>query len=345
VPDPAPARKPSRRGLYLPFVVLAGGIIVWSGVWIYARGQAAQQMDKAVTALQGAGYQIAWKDRHIGGYPFRLDVTLTEPVVREPSGWGLQAPRVETEANMLAPGHWMIAWPDGVTFVRPQGGPVTVTGKRIRAGFFDLSKTPPSFDFEAVDAAFQPQPGAQPYFLQAAARVEFHLRAGPDDQGGVFLTVEGGKARPGGVFARMAGDKPVAIVWNATLSKMSAFHGADWADAVRRWSDAGGQMSLRQAGVTAGDVVAGANGGTLSVGADGRARGVLDLTLRQAPRGLAALGEAGALPQDAAKEAAAVIQARQGSGQESHAALTFQAGRTTLGPVAIGPAPKVYDAK
>ena len=30
---------------------------------------------------------------------------------------------------------------------------------------------------------------------------------------------------------------------------------------------------------------------------------------------------------------------------EARAALVFQAGRTTLGPVALGPAPKVYEAR
>ena len=34
--------------------------------------------------------------------------------------------------------------------------------------------------------------------------------------------------------------------------------------------------------------------------------------------------------------------ARQGNDDVARANVTFQAGQTTLGPVAIGPAPKVY---
>ena len=74
-------------------------------------------------------------------------------------------------------------------------------------------------------------------------------------------------------------------------------------------------------------------------------RGELDLTLRQAPKALGALGDIAALPKETARQAAAVAQARQGLDQQSHAALVFQAGRTTLGPVALGPSIKVYEAR
>jgi hypothetical protein len=302
-------------------------------------------MDAAVAELSRAGYQIGWQGREIGGYPFRMDVTLTGAEIREPSGWVLRAPTLEAEAYMHALGHWLIAAPDGVTFVRPEAGGVTVAGKLIRASVSGFDKRPPSFDFEGVDLTFQPQPGAQPFFLSAADRVEFHLRAGPDDQGGVFLTVQNGKARLAGLFARIAGGKPISMVWNSTLSKMSAFDGGSWPAAVRHWVEAGGEMSVREAGVTAGDALIGANGGTLSVGSDGRLRGVLPVSLRQAPRALGAMGASGVLPPETAQAAASIAEARQGADQEARATLTFQAGRTTLGPVDIGPSPKVYETR
>jgi hypothetical protein len=345
VPDPAPARKPRRLGLYIPFALLLILIVGWSGLWIWARREAQARMDAAVADLARAGYQIAWKTREIGGYPFRMDITLTDAVIREPSGWALQAPVLEGEAYMHALGHWLLAAPSGLTFVRPESGPVAVTGKRIRAAIFDLSKQPASLDFEGDDVVFRPQAGAQPFALSTAAKIEFHLRAGPDDQGGVFLRVDNGKARLSGLIGRIAGDKPISIVWNATLSKMSAFTGDTWASAVRHWTDAGGQMSVREAGITAGEALIGSNSGTLTVGSDGRLRGVLQVTLRQAPRALEVMGQTGAISQEAAGAASAVAQAREGQDEQAHATLDFQAGRTTLGPVSLGPAPKVYEAR
>lgn len=343
LPDPSPARKPRRLGLWLPFAALGLLIAGWSGAWIWARDQVARRMDAAVAAWDQAGYRVTWKDRQIGGYPFRMDVTLTDVSAREPSGWGLETPRLEGEAYMHALTHWMIAAPVGLSFVRPVGGPVAVSGQLLHASLTHLSARPPSFSFEGVKLAFSPQPGAQPFALASAERVEFHLRAGPDDEGGVFTHLDGGRAAASGLFARVAGPKPVSMVWNATLSKISAFQGRDWADAVRRWSAAGGRMTVREAGVTAGDAVAGARGGTLGVGADGRLSGALDITVRQGSRALDALSAEGVVDPTAAQSATAVVQARQGTGDAAQATLDFQAGRITLGPVALGPAPKVYD--
>ncbi|MFL5296699.1 MAG: DUF2125 domain-containing protein [Phenylobacterium sp.] len=345
LPDPSAPRKPGRLGLYLPFGLLLAAIALWSAFWVYARGELARRLDTATADLATAGYQVAWKDREIRGYPFRMDVTLTDVRAREPSGWGLTAPRLEAEANAYDLGHWLVAAPAGLTFIRPVGGPVAVSGRLVRASLSHLASRPPSFSFEGVDLAFQPAPGAQPFALTAAGRVEFHLRAGPDDEGGVFLSVEGGRARLSGLFARLAGARPIAITWNSTLSKMSAFAGRDWPDAVRRWTDAGGRMTVRNAGVTAGDALVSADSGALGVGHDGRLTGVLNLSLRQAPRALSAMGETGVIAPDAAQSAADVARAREGPGAAARAALTFQAGRTTFGPIAVGPAPKVYDPR
>jgi hypothetical protein len=72
---------------------------------------------------------------------------------------------------------------------------------------------------------------------------------------------------------------------------------------------------------------------------------VLDVSLRQAPRALDAMGAEGVIAPEAAEAAAAVAQARQGPGGVAQATLHVQAGRTTLGPVALGPAPKIYDPR
>lgn len=345
VHDQSPAGKHSRLGLYIPLGLLLAAIAAWSGYWVWAKGAATARMDEAVARLGEAGYRIAWEDRTIGGYPFRFNVTLTGVAIREPAGWGLQSPRLEGEAKAFAPGSWIVAAPQGLTFVRPEGGPVRVSGKMIRASLTHLGRRPPNFSFEAVRPAFQPQPGARPFALNFAERVELHLRAGPDDEGGVFLKVEGGIPRPGSVLA-LAGDaQPVALSWNSTLSKMSAFDGPSWSEAVRNWTASGGAMTVRDAGITAGQARLGVKGGRVSAGSDGRAVGALDLTLSQTSNVLTAMGQAGLIPQETAEAAAVVARARQGPGGEMNAALTFQAGRTTLGPVAIAAAPKIYDVR
>jgi hypothetical protein len=347
VPDPSSPRKPSRVRLYVAFGLFAAFVVAWTAGWVWARGEASRRMDAGVAALRQAGYEVAWKDRAIGGYPFRLNVTLTEAHVRDRSGWALDAPKLEGQAFLHAPTTWIIAAPDGLTFTRPIGGPVAVTGKLIRASLSHFQNVPPNVSFEGVGLAFQPTAGAQPFSLQGAERVEFHLRQAPSevgDEAGVWLSVKNGKGQLSGLLGRIAGDKPISIEWDGRLSKASALRGADWPSAVRAWSLAGGRMDVKRGGLTAGDALIGVNSGSLSVGSDGRALGVLDVSLRQAPRALATLGQTGAIPQDRAQAATVVAQARA-TGDLARATINFEAGQTTLGPVAIAPAPKVYEPR
>jgi hypothetical protein len=156
--------------------------------------------------------------------------------------------------------------------------------------------------------------------------------------------VKNGKAQLSGMLGRVAGEKPVSIEWDGRISAIDAFRGPDWPDAVRNWTTAGGRMSVKRGGLTAGDALVGVNSGNLGVGSDGRLTGVLDVSLRQAPRALGVMGASGALPLDRAVAATAVAEART-SGDLARATLNFEAGQTTLGPVALAPSPKVYDRR
>lgn len=337
-------RKSARLGVILPSVLALVLIVAWTAWWLWARGETRARLEAGATALRAAGYEVAWSEVALGGYPFRLDVTLTDARIADRSGWALETPRFEAEANMFSPGHWMLAAPRGLTVVRPKGGRLEVRGKLIHASLRSLDETPPAFSFEGTELSFAPGSGAQPFALAGAARVEFHLRKGPDDEAGIFAKLEGGRATPGRFLAFAGDGKPVSIVWNSTLSKDSALRGADWASAVRAWSEAGGTIHLRDAGITAGEAGLNLKDGTLSVGRDGRLSGSLAATLRGAPKALNALSQSGLVPPGTADAAALVAAARQGAGDTAQASLYFQAGQATLGPVAIAPAPKVYEA-
>jgi hypothetical protein len=348
VPDPSPPRKPGRLTPILVLAALAAIAAGWSAVWVWMRGQIQARFDAGVADMRRAGYDVGWRERRIGGYPFRLDVTLADAHVRDRSGWALEAPRLEGEAQAYAPTTWVLAAPRGLTFVRPHGGPVQVAGASIRASLSHLANTPPNISFEGIDLTFRAGAGAQPFGLSAAKKVELHLRQAPaevGDEAGLWIAVQDGQAQLSGLLGRIAAGKPVSVEWDSRLSKASAFHGGSWAEAVRNWTGAGGRMSVRRAGLTAGEALIGADSGTLSVGSDGRLRGRLDVSLRQAPRALAAMAATGAVPQEQAAAAAAVVEARAGAGDVARAALDFQAGRTTLGPVALAPAPKVYEPR
>jgi hypothetical protein len=220
-----------------------------------------------------------------------------------------------------------------------------VNGELIRASLTHLDKHPPNLSFEGVDLTFEPAPGAQAFGLASAGRVEFHLRRAPaevGDEAGVWLSVKDGKARLPALLGRLAGDKPVSLEWDGRMTKIDALRGETWRGAVRAWTAAGGTMRVTRGGLTAGDALIGVNGGSLRAGFDGRLQGVLDLSLRQAPRALGVLADTGAVSAERAAAAVAVAEAR-GTRDLARATLNFEAGQTTLGPVALAPAPKVYE--
>src|SRR5579863_4497633 len=91
-----PRRKPRRLGLYLPWgalVVFAAG---WSLAWLWMMGQTQSRLDAGAASLRKAGWTVAWDGRHIGGYPFRLDVDFTDLRLADPSGWAMALPAVKS---------------------------------------------------------------------------------------------------------------------------------------------------------------------------------------------------------------------------------------------------------
>src|SRR4051794_29634884 len=86
-----PRKTPSRWGLYAPFAALLIAVAVWTAVWIWMRGEVFRRMDAGARALAESGYVIDWSGRSVTGYPFRLDLEIVGPRLREQSGWRLSS--------------------------------------------------------------------------------------------------------------------------------------------------------------------------------------------------------------------------------------------------------------
>src|SRR5215469_5431715 len=115
----APGGKPRRLGLYLPFALLAVVILAWSSGWLWLRGETQRRMDETANSLRAHGWRASWSAASIGGYPFRLDVDLSNLQIADPSGWSLALPSLKSEAYVFAPTRWLLATEEGLTFGRP----------------------------------------------------------------------------------------------------------------------------------------------------------------------------------------------------------------------------------
>jgi hypothetical protein len=314
LPDSPPRRKSRNLGLFLPWLLALLLIAGWSVAWVRLRGEAVTRMDAAVAQLRARGYPVSWQTRTVTGFPFRLDVTLTEPRIGEPSGWALAMPLLKSEAYIYRLDQWMLVAPSGVTVSRPDGGPVSVRARALRASLGGFGATPPRLSIEGVDVTVDTPPGGKPSMIRSAERLELHTRPGPDDQGGVLFKVEGARLRLKGLPARIAQDRPVSMTWDLVLSKMSGFRGDSWPSAVRHWRNGGGVLTVRAAELHGGDAVLTGSGGPLTVGLDGRLEGRLN----------------------------AELKAAEGDGQSFHGPVTLEGGEARIGPITLGPSPRVF---
>lgn len=312
LPDPAPGRK--RRGIAGPLILAAVVIAAWSGGWWWMRGEAVRRMDETAKVMGDKGYRLTWSERTVSGYPFRLNIDLKDAVVSEPSGWQLRAPVMKGEAYIYRLDHWVVVAPQGLTFTRPDGGAVIVQGKAMRASLADFDKHPPSIMLEGVELTFSPEAGAKPYFLSAARQLNMKIMAGPNDLGGVLLHVGGARMALEGLAARATEGGLVDMDLDLTLTKMSALSGDSWESAARGWAAKGGVIEVRRASVSGGAVKLWAKAGTLTPDANGRLSGSLDATLGDLT----------------------------GSGQALQGQVSLADGKARIGPLEVGPSPRVW---
>ena len=330
MPEPSPPPQPKRHGrfwLWAPYVVVLIALIAWSGVWLAMSLRLQGELNARARALKAQGYQASWSGMKVDGWPFRLDLTLTDPRFAEPSGWAAAAPLLKGEAEPYAPDHWIFAATQGLTLTRPGKGALTVAGRAIRASVSGLGSARPRLSFEGLDLMLSAAPGGQPAALSSADRLELHLQPGPDDQGALLIRVQGAKLDASANLARIA--PTLDLTWDSRLSHLSALRGAGWAPAVRAWTAAGGAMSVADARLKLGGLTLQGAGGSFTVGPDGRLQGSTPLTV----------GQGGGLNLGGIRIGGLNIGGLSFSGAMP---LTFEDGRARFGAFPIGAALKVY---
>ena len=337
-----PRRKPRLWVLITPFALIALALALYGAYWLVARSRLEAGLESRAAALRQAGYQASLEGLRIDGFPFRMRVAFKATRIASPSGWAVEIPGLKGEAYLHDLGHWVLVAPEGLTVTRPKGGPLAVRGEALRASVAGIGRAPWRITLEGSKLVFTPGPAALPFSFASMERITLGLRPAPDGSpdGEAGLQITGGRAAPQTVVWRLAGDKPVTVTLDSRVVKPAAFKGGSWGEAVRAWTDGGGQVQLLKAEMQGGITSLWAKSGTLSVGSDGRVSGSAPLELRQGAQGLTAL--AGAPLDETAAHSAAAVAAARDSGGTASLNLVFQAGVATLGPVQIGPSPKIY---
>jgi hypothetical protein len=271
-------RKPRRLGLYVPWAVAAVLVVGWSLAWLWLMGETERRLDAGAAGLRAAGWRVAWAGRHLGGYPFRLDVDLTGLSIADPSGWGVAAPSLKSEAYAFAADHWVFFLPGGVVVARPRDGAIDVTARVLRGSVAFQDRSPPRIALEGDDVAFTPAPGASPLWVSAARNLQAYTRPGPDDQVAAYLQIAGGTAAPANWLAKLGHGGPVSLKTDVIFSHVSAFKGPTWRAALTAWAHGGGAVDVGHVALGAGSQSFTSQSGAFAVGDDGRLVGQLGLS-------------------------------------------------------------------
>lgn len=341
MPSSAAPRKPRRLGLVAPFILLALAAAAWSGWWLHLRTKVISRMDAVVSEMKADGYTVAWSKRSVGGYPFRISMTLENVQVAEPSGYGLSAPVLEVESAAYSINPIGLAAPRGAVIRRPGDKAFAVKGRILRASVSHIDRTPPRIAVQGVDLEFGALKGAAPLSFSAMKTFEARVTPGDGDKADIFVRLDQATPANNALLARVANGAPVTIGFEGTANGASFLRGDGWGKVLRRWSAAKGSLSVTRGGIMAGDAVLSLQPSVLSVDANGQLAGDLALSLSRAPQGVMALGAVGVLPQETAAVASGLTGV-QLPGKPLEATLSFRDGQTWFGPLPLGPAPRVY---
>lgn len=332
---------------WLLWVVVAAGAI-WSGVWFAA----SAALDRAArAAFAGAGAQgILASEAGIAvrGFPNRLDLTVTAPRLADPmTGAAWEAPFAQGFALVYRPWHLIGVVPAGQRLTLPDGTALTVERGTARASLvFDLATALPLDRFVLAwdgPAVVRERAGLPPVAV-AADSLRLATRRDPS------------RALWHEIGLEVAGLAPDAAV-TAALPAGSGLPGA--IEAVRLRAFAGlsapldrfaGQtrpgltgLELREASLRWGALTVSAQG-ALAADAEGLAEGRVDIRIEPWPLALEAAVAAGLVRPELAPtwaEVARRLAETSPDPQRLDLPLTFARGRMALGPLPLGPAPRL----
>jgi len=347
----APTQRPSRAGLYAPFIIVLIALAAWTGWWFYLTRQIDAGLEAQSAALRQQGWDVRYADKRIVGWPFRANVKLTHVTIAAPSGHAISAPELNAEANAYQPTKWVVVAPEGLILTRAGKGKVAINGDAIRMSASGIDQRWPNLALELVNPIFTVHPDGEPFPIARAARIEFYSRphlagsTAPSDAIDVMFRLVDGQGRRDGPVEGVAQDGPQTTQQEATVGRADLLKVGDAAGVFSQWTQGGGTFRNLRGDLQAGDSRATLSSDVLRADADGRLVGQVALQSQKPLPALSGLLESrqGAVNRVGAAGAAAAAGAADAAEREDVAlTLVFRDGRTWLGPFPLAPAPKLF---
>lgn len=335
-----------RYRLVIGLTLLAAGL--WSGWWLFGSTSQERAWEAWFADRRADGWQAEHAGLAVRGFPNRFDTEITAPALADPrAGWAWSAPWVRLFMLSYRPNHVIAELPpeQRVSF---GGETVEVTSEALRA----------SLRLEAGTALALERLSAEIVNLRLAARSGWTAAA---PAASAHMALADPELAPPHTYdlhlsARDA-DLPVPLVRRldpsgelATRVESLLFEGRVTFDApFDRHAVEAGTLAVRALSVSAarldwGDISVSGRG-LLEIGPDGYPAGSIDITARgwkQMVSVSVASGMLDARTGDALSAALDLVALlTSGDRREIETALVFADGQMRIGPVPIGPAPRL----
>jgi hypothetical protein len=296
----APRRRPLWRLFFMPVLLLIAAA-AWSAFWFYSASQVDITADawRAQEAKSGRVYGCA--RRSVAGYPFRLEVRCdgaSVSLIAQTAGQAPTAPPITAKlgeilvvAQIYDPKLLIAEFTAPATISDRGGQPSMLANWRTaRSSVVGLPAVPQRVALVFDDPSIDRVEGSAQTPLARARHIELHGRladGSPSDRQVIetALQIEAGSVQ--GVHPLLA--QPFDADVRARLSGLKDFSPKPWPQRFRELQAAGGHVDIVQSRIQRGDAVAIA-AGALSLNAEGRLEGELQMTVAGLEQVVAALG-------------------------------------------------------
>jgi hypothetical protein len=293
----APRRRPLWRLFIMPALLLVAAA-AWSGFWFYAASEVGVRADawRAQEAKSGRVYDCG--QRTVAGFPFRLEIRCSDASVSLVSQTAAaQAPFTARLGEILVVAQiydpkLLIAEFKAPATIADRGQPpsLKVNWSQGRSSVVGLPAVPQRASIVFENPSIDRVNGPVQTPLARANHVELHGRLADGSAAAnpvieTVLQIAGGSVLE--VHPLLA--QPFDADIQTKLSGLKDFSPKPWPERFREMQAAGGHVEIERSRIQQGDLIA-VSAGTLSLNANGRIDGVLQMTVAGIEKVITALG-------------------------------------------------------
>lgn len=312
---------------------------VWSGYWFVGKSAVEEATQSFIATARDEGIVIEDKGRTIAGFPNRFDLTIASPVLSDPrSGWSWQADFLQVFSLSYKPWHLIAAFAPHQVLNTPFES-LTLASEKLQASLVVKPSTTLDLDrttLVGTGLSLRSDMGWQ----VATESLRFATRLDETRQNTHEIGLEVLSIAPDPSFSALIPDLPT-VVDRLRIDAFAGFSGP----LDRNMGQSRPRITsvvLREAMLVWGELSVFAQGDLQAP--DGVAQGQIDIRIQGWRHLVTLMVATGAVKPEVAPTIERMLETlaqQSGDPQTLNLPLTFVGGQMKLGPLPLGPAPRL----